>query len=102
MSLHLESYFFVHCAIDLNGKLPRTGKTAEIMKPDSFQLLIHLWHKISGSVTLKHILLKAYALYNSERIRELGCLRCHEKLSKKCLHIKGRHQMPYQSIHLNN
>ena len=79
----LNTVFFVHCSVIVHQKIPEPRRNC----CNYFRKLIS---RIDATIsndqrvcqTLTNVIYKGYVLNNSDRERELGCLRRKEKLSK--------------------
>ena len=79
----LSTVFFVHSASTLYEKLGATRRCCRTYVQKSFGYIASPWaENVPACKTLANILLKACVLNNSDRERELGCLRRKEKLTK--------------------
>ena len=80
----LYTVFFVHSSMTVHGKIPEQRRNCcKYFK----NLISHIDTEIASNgkicQTLTNIVYKAYVQNNSDREREVGCLRRKEKLSKK-------------------
>ena len=79
----LSTVFFVHAAYVTHEKLnSEKGRCRNFLRRLYSAIDSPIARNANACLTVTNISLKAYVLNNSDRERELGCLRRKEKLSK--------------------
>ena len=79
----LSTVFFVHVAHQTHGALPPgKARCRNYLKRLYSNIDAPIANIADACLTLSNIILKAFVLNDSDRERELGCLRRKEKLSK--------------------
>ena len=79
-----STVFFVHVAHQAHAKLPADKSRCRNYLKRLFSSIDSPIASIADAcLTMSNIILKAFVLNNSDRARELGCLRRKEKLSTK-------------------